>query len=830
MPLAMPSMPRIFSLLLKLVSTLVLITVLGIWLTYWLASRSLPDYDAAHTVAGISAPVEIARDNANVPHIFGATDADVYYGLGFAHAQDRLFQMMLLRRTAQGKLSEVYGQRTFATDALMRRLGLYAAAEASVAVQTPETAAALEAYARGVNAWIEEVNKGALGRGAPEFFLFPTEIAYWRPTDSIAILKLVAVQLSDQIPNEVLRARTSLLISPERLADLMPDAPGQGAALLPKYASLFPDVAPFTPASGTEYALAPFPEAGLAGASNVWAAAPGRSASGATLLANDPHLGFSAPGAWYLARLELSTGGVIGATVPGIPGVVSGRGEDFGWGITAAYLDDADLYVEKLNPDKEGEVLTPDGFKPMRTRPSIIQIKDAAPVTLTLQWSENGPILPPSAFDVGTITPPGHAMSVAWTALVSDDRSMSGVVALNHAHTMTSALAAGRDFAAPALNLALTDPDRVAMKVIGRAPLRDAAHQSKGRIPSPGWIATNRWQGWRSYDDLPEFDAGPDEIIGNTNNKTVDAPFPDHLSYHWGDSQRIQRWQRLMQSREVHTRESFIEVQNDVVSPSARALLPLVGADLWFTGEAAPEGTPERQRQRALDLLAEWNGEMNEHLPEPLIYYAWMRALQDRLIRDEIGPLSHEFTHVEPLFIERVYRNIDGASVWCDVLQSAPVETCTDIARLALDDALLWIGEHYSTNLESLRWGDAHIAKHDHPVLGHVPILKWVVNIRQSTSGGDNTLMRGVTSGEGDDPFANVHGAAYRGVYDFADPDSSVFITATGQSGHPLSRHYDDLGELWRRGEYVPMSLDPDLARAAGVGVTHLIPADAQDQ
>ena len=543
-------------------------------------------------------------------------------------------------------------------------------------------------------------------------------------------------------------------------------------------------------------------------------------------MANDPHLSFSAPGAWYLARLQLSTGGVIGASVPGIPAIVSGRHESFGWGITAAYVDDADLYIEKQNPDAPGEVLTPDGYKPLRSRPSIVQIKDADPVTLTLEWSDNGPILPKTAFDVDTITPPGHLVSVAWTALVPDDRSMSSVIALNHATTLTQAMVAARDFAAPALNLAMADPDRVQMKVIGRAPMRDALHQSKGRIPSPGWLEADRWQGWRDFDDLPLFTADRDGIIGNTNNKTVDAPFPDHLSYHWGDTQRIQRWQRLMQSREVHTRDSFIEVQNDVVSAAARNLLPLVGADLWFTGEAAPEGTPERQRQRALTLLAEWNGEMNEHLPEPLIYYAWMRALQDRLMRDEIGPLAREFTHVDPIFIERVYRDIGGASAWCDVIQSAPVETCTDIARQSLDDALLWIGEHYSTNLESLRWGDAHMAHHDHPVLGDVPLLKWVVNIRQSTSGGDNTLMRGVTAGDAPEPFANVHGAAYRGVYDFADPDSSVFVTATGQSGHPLSRHYDDLGELWRRGEYVPMSLDPELARAAGVGITHLVPEE----
>ncbi|MDG1736690.1 MAG: penicillin acylase family protein, partial [Paracoccaceae bacterium] len=276
--------------------------------------------------------------------------------------------------------------------------------------------------------------------------------------------------------------------------------------------------------------------------------------------------------------------------------------------------------------------------------------------------------------------------------------------------------------------------------------------------------------------------------------------------------------------RPIHTRESFIEAQQDSVSVAARTLLPLIGADLWFTGNAAADGSPERLRQRALELLANWNGEMNEHLPEPLIYSAWTRALQDRLIRDDLGPLATEYTHVEPLFIERVFRDVDGASVWCDVVQSADIETCSEISQQALDDALVWITDRYGSALESLRWGDLHQATHDHPVLGKVPVLQYFVNIRQSTSGGDHTLNRGVALGEGENPYQNHHGAGFRGVYDFADPDSSVFIIATGQSGHPLSRHYDDLGELWRRGEYVPMTLDPELAGAAATGVTVLQP------
>jgi len=395
---------------------------------------------------------------------------------------------------------------------------------------------------------------------------------------------------------------------------------------------------------------------------------------------------------------------------------------------------------------------------------------------------------------------------------------------LMEAKTIVDALVAAEDYVAPAQNLILVDRQQIAMKTIGAVPRRDPAHQSQGRMPTQGWIATNRWQGIMPYTSNPAFVAPVGGILGNTNNKTVDRPFPNHVSFLWGDTQRVQRWQRLMQNRQVHTRDSFIEAQLDTVSYTARSLLPLIGAELWFTGEAAPDGTIERLRQRALTLLAGWSGEMNEHLPEPLIYAAWLRSLQERLIQDELGPLAEEFDHVEPLFIERAFRDVNGAAVWCDVLQSAPVETCADMARLALDDALLWIGETHSGALESLRWGDAHQATHDHAVLGDAPVLRYFVNIRQSTSGGDNTLQRGRTKGTDPNPFHNVHGAAYRGVYDFADPDSSVFISSTGQSGHFLSRHYDDLAQLWRRGEYIPMSLDTDLARAAAVGITTLTP------
>jgi len=815
--------------LLRLVTLAVALSVVSVTVLFWIASRSIPDYDADWTVEGISAPVEIVRNTSAVPHIFGETDADVFFGLGMAHAQDRLWQMLMLRRTAQGRLSELFGPATVQVDDLMRRLDLDRYANASVAELEPETLAALEAYADGVNEWIRIVSDEALGRGAPELLLFEPEIAPWRPADSVALTLVMALQLTEHHEQEVQRARTSLALrDSDRLLDILPDAPGEGAAELVDFAALFDAPVPRFAESdpGPRHPLHPNRLGlGRAGASNVFAAAPSRSAAGGAILANDPHLNLTAPTIWYLARLELSTGGVIGATIPGMPFILVGRSERLAWGITVAYLDDIDLYVEELNPDNSEEYRTPDGWAPFETRREIIEIAGEAPVTITLRETENGPVIPGSHFDFGAVTPPGHVMSMAWTALTERNTSIQTGYKLMRADTIEDALAAGEDFVAPAQNLMLAGADgRIAMQVIGHMPWRSTQHATQARMPSPGWEEDNRWLGVTQYFANPRFVDPEGGLLGNTNNKSVDRDFPLHVSFDWGDAQRITRLTRLMQDRQVHTRDSFIEAQLDTVSAAARNVLPLVARDLWFIEEAAPDGTPERRRQRALELLAEWNGEMNEHLPEPLIYAAWMRALQQRLIRDELGPLASEFWQVEPVFLERVFRDVGGAAVWCDVVTSSVVETCTDIARLALDDAIQELVERYGTDVESWRWGAAHEARHDHQVLGDTALFSWIVNIRQPTSGGDFTLQRAATPGNGPDPYANIHAASYRGVYDFADPDSSVFITSTGQSGHPLSRHYDDLGELWRRGEYVPMTLDPDLARAGNLGVMVLTP------
>ena len=817
-------MLRLFRwLFISLIAVLV-VAAIGLGMLWYLGSRSLPDYSLTLDVAGLRAPIEIVRDANAVPHVFATSDEDALFGLGYAHAQDRLWQMTLMRRTAQGKLSEIFGSDTVETDRLMRALDIYNISLAAVEQQSPQTLRMLDAYAAGVNAWLTYVRENARGRGAPEFFVLPTGIAPWTAADSIAVMKLMALQMTDKAALEVLRAQAALrLDNPARLDDLFPLLPGAPIRSVPEYAALF-GAPSETYAQATPPPYWPLRAVGQAGASNAWAALPARTANQGAMLANDPHVPLTAPGTWMLARLELETGGVIGATIPGIPAILIGRSNTFTWGLTASYLDDQDLFLERVNPQNPDEYLTEDGAIAFETRASVLNIKDAAPITLNLRWSGNGPVIPGNAFGLRDIRPAGHEFSLSWTGLAVDDFSVAAAIGLMRANSVDEGKRAVAGLTAPSLNVVMADTTNIAMVSAGRMPARSPANETLGRLPAAGWVGVNAWQGSFPAAENPVIENPPGGIVLNTNNPVSEGAFPQHFSYDWGDGQRILRARDLLAARQFHTIESFVEIQNDTVSISARLLLPLMGRNLWFGDQDAPPGSHGAQRRDALSLLSQWNGDMSLHDAEPLIYAAWARALQRRILADELGQLATSFRQVDPLFLERVLRDFNGAASWCDITATTERETCTQMASLALDDAIYELQDAQGNAINRWRWGAAHQAFYENPVFGRMPIVGWFANIWHESSGGDQTLNRGISIGTGAAPYTNVNGAGFRMVVNLSNPDSSLYIAATGQSGHILSRYYDDMNQLWRQGEYLQMSLDPTQARGGAAGITNLTP------
>ena len=815
---------RIFRKAIAGLVLLVLCAVLGVTM---LASFSLPRFSGVERVAGIDARIEIVRDAHGIPRVFAKTPHDAWFAMGYVHAMDRLWQMDVARRLTQGRLSERFGAVALSTDRLMRALDMDGYAERALEGLSAEARGVLDAYASGVNARIEQNAAQGHGRGAPEFYVFGGEIDPWTPADSLSILKGMAFQISrGALAKEVKRGRMSLGLQPQQVHDLFPDYPGQGVGALPLIRSegqAMPDA--------TLFALGDLGDEFAAGASNAWAVDGRHTASRAPLLAADPHLPLTAPGIWHPVQVNGPGIALIGASLPGLPAIVIGRNDRIAWGITAAEIDDLDVFIEQTDPEDPTRYRTPDGWEAFDTRDETIRVHNGAPVEVMVRGTRHGPVLPITVAGLAAVTPRDHVPALSWTALSDDDTSFEALLNLNRAGTVAEALRAADDYVAPALNLVVADAETVGMGVAGRVPLRRLTSRIQGRLPSPGWKDDDDWIGWIEPSALPRTINPASGAVANANNRVGNADFPRHLSFDWDAPYRLNRILKQLGARETHSVESFRALQMDSVSEMARALAPLIGADLWEDGGAEEGAHP--LRGDALARLREWNGDMSERLAEPLIFTAWLDALVAELAADELGPLMEHYGGSRPLFIERVYRDLNDAGRWCDDVGTDDMaETCRDIAARALDRALEAMADRYGRDIDDWRWGEAHRALHRHSTLGEVGTtvmgielsLGPFVNIGHETSGGDYTLNRGAMTHAGADPYANVHAAGLRVVFDLADLDRSMFVVSTGVSGHPLSEYYDNLAPLWRSGDLVPMSTDRETIDSGALGTLVLAP------
>ncbi len=824
--------------LLKLIIiTSSILTILLIALTSfvsYLALNSLPDYNLKINDKNLKYPVEIIRDVNAIPHIYGKDDEDIFFALGLVHAQERIWQMMLKRKTMKGSLSEIFGEKSLRSDILYRTLNIYESARSSVEAQSDRTLKILEAYSNGINAHIQNISQNSLGRGGPEFFLVPPKITPWKPVDSIALLKLYALQSTDKANKEVFRTRLLMSgITPERINDLLKEPPLIGST------ENFSQIRKKSNLDGYSYKTQEFPslssnsKLGIPknenftvsqGASNVFAVSPSRSATGSTLMASDPHTRLTAPSKYMLVSLNLLSGTVTGGTLPGIPAIFIGKGEKLGWGLASSYLDDQDLYVEKINPNDPNQYITEDGPRNFKTREEIIRIKDKKSITITVKSTQNGPILSNDLYGVKEITPDNHLISIKWTGLHKADRTIETFFTLMQADTIEKAKKDLHLFVAPGQNILLADKKNIYMQSIGFLPNRGQEHSTQGKFPAVGWEKTNLWSNYLPFETHPKIENPKVGMLVNTNNRITDTAFPAHISYDWGDSQRIVRVTDLLTKREFHTVDSFIEIQTDTISISARILLPLLAKELWYENVSNKDSAFDKLKQDALKALLNWNGEMNKNNPEPLLYSSWIKTFQNILVSDSFTFNESDIDILKPLFLERVLRNINGAAAWCDIIQTETIETCDDMAKRSLNITLKKLKQEFGSNFSDWQWGNSHIAIHKSDFLGTIPFLSFFANIIHSTSGGDNTLMMTRSQKIKNNPFVATFGSAMRAIFDFSDENKSMFILSTGQSGHILSKHYDDQSILWQQQQYIPITTNKKLILLGSVGTVNLIP------
>lgn len=787
--------------LVTLVLTLVVaLPVLAGGAYLWLRT-SLPDYDGTVAVTGPSAPVEIVRDARAIPHIHAASRDDALFALGFAHAQDRLWQMEMLRRLGQGRLSEIAGEATLGVDRLVRTLGFYRLSEAIVEHMAPDARAALEAYAAGVNAYLE-TRGGAL---PPEFVLTGIDPEPWRPADSIVWGKVMTLQLSGNWYGERLRLALARHLSAEQIDDLWPATDGGGAVTLAAHAPLWRRVASLL-------GRGPIP-GGLdrgGGASNEWVVDGRHSASGLPILANDPHLGFQAPNLWYLARLEAPGLSVAGATVPGVPIMLLGQNDHVAWGLTTTNGDTSDLVIERLAPGDPGRYLTPDGARPFTTREEVIALRDGETRRVIIRETRHGPVVSDLWADDNPAEP-GHVIALRSTALGDDDLTAQAMMRLHAAGSVAEALESLRDYRAPQQNFVIADDaGSIAFIAAGDLPVR---RNGNGFMPVPGWTDAFAWTGMVPFEALPQAVDPPSGRLVNANNAVTGDGYPYFVSREYDAPYRAQRIADLLDDDPgPHTVARSIAMQADILSPAATALLPVLLA-------AGPGGDRAR---KAHALLAAWDGRMDRERPEPLIFTAWLRALNRALYEDE---LADSFERYWNLRADVVLHMLTRRPAWCDDVRTQATEDCGSRISAALDRALDDLAARHGDDPAGWRWGEAHRATFPHRVLDFVPVVRDFASFDIPVGGGWYTLDRNAPDiADEDAPYASVHGAGYRAVYDLADPGQSRVSVAGGQSGNPLSPHYRDMLSAWRDFDYLSLARDRDAVADKGVGTLRLVP------
>jgi penicillin amidase len=786
-----------------------------------IAASTVPPLSGTLKLAALTAPVAVVRDANAVPHVFGASVSDLYRGLGFAHAQDRLWQMELLRRAAQGRLSEVLGERTVDVDVFLRTLGLYRAAERSFE-RLPQVAKdLLSAYAEGVNGFLSRPTGLLETRLPPEFLLLRFKPEPWRPADSIAVIKMMALNLGANLGAEIQRLTLAAQgLNPAEIEDVMPLNADEHPPPLPDIARLYPlralDSGPPPARNAALEGLLNPP-----GASNSWVVAGSRTLSGHPLLANDPHLRLSAPSIWYLAHLGLeppgqSTINLLGASLPGTPVIVLGRGHSLAWGFTNAGTDVQDIFIEKVNPDNPGEYLTPVGWRPFEVEDMEIRIAGGGRRIVQRRATRHGPVLPASFRNLGRILGPSHVAALQWTALSGDDTTIAAGLFDPSIRTVEAFLDRTRYYVVPMQSMVVADTrGRIAMAAPGRVPVRDPANVLAGRAPVPGWEGTYDWKGFVPFAELPRVVDPASGAIGTANARIVDHSYPHLLTFDWEADYRQRRIRELVLERTGHDMPTMRAAQLDVRSLAFAELLPLM------LDAARPLVT---RHTGVLDQLASWDATMRADAVEPLLFAAWLRESVRAVFADDLGPAFDPFFAPRARAMVRLLRGEASSRDWCDDVRTPTRESCGEILARALSSAIEDLERRYGSDRSRWTWGSAHYALGENQVFARLPLVGRLFNIGTSSPGGPYTLNRGAMDFSQDDPFANRHASTFRAIYDLGNLDRSLFMQSTGQSGNPFSRYYRTFEQSWSEGHYIEIPTDRAAIERQAIGTWRLEP------
>jgi len=757
-----------------------------------LVLSTFPHRSGSLRVRGLRGPVSIATDARGVPAIRAQSIDDAMFGIGWAHARDRLWQMEFERRAGAGRLAEILGEAAVPADTFLRTIGFRRAAESAVRAATPEVRRLLEAYAAGVNAFL------AADRARPvELRILRDSVEPWTPADSIAWGKLMEWDLSRNAEDEIRLARVAEALGPERASELLPvnaatttilTADEWAPRAIPAAPPAALRLAPAAPWRSLAAELALLEPLGLGGGegtgSNSWVVSGARTESGFPLLANDPHLKLRMPPVWYLASLEAPGLAVAGATLPGIPFVLIGHNARIAWGATSLEPEVQDLFVERTDEARPGVYFHRGEWKPFVSRVERIRVRGGPEVSVTVRESVHGPLVGAVMSGALSVAP---EVALRWTGLHPEDRTAEAFWALDRASGWTEFLAGTALVHCAAQNFVYADLDgHIGYTSSGAMPVRPRAD---GRMPVSG-TGEDDWTGYVPFDDLPRvLDPARGFIVTANNRATPRDPYAFGLS--WAPPYRAARIAGLLTSKPKLTAEDFRRMQSDVVSLLARDLVPLLL-------DTRPRDDASKQ---ALDLLRGWNGEMDASSAAAAVYAAWYVELA-RMPDDELEGLPQRPTHGAFLL-----ESLRTDSPWCDDPRTPPRETCADFKSSSLSRGAAFLRGRLGPDPSRWSWGALHRLRIAHDAFDTVPILHRVFDLEAARGGDGATINVGGFSQ--DAAFRMTEGSSFRQVLDLSPQGKPRFALPGGQSGNVFDRRYRDLFPLWERGELFEMGEGP---------------------
>ncbi len=774
---------------------------------FYLWRRPLPTITGRLKLQGLRDRVEIIRDTWGVPHISAHNDEDVFFAQGFVHAQDRLWHMELNRRLPAGRLSEIVGEIAFGTDQLMRIVGLERAAKNDWMHASEDTVLALNAYARGVNAFLDtHQNKLPL-----EFTLLRFKPEPWRPLDSLLWIKMMAWGQGLNWDAELLRAAILDKLGPERTAQLL------GSDI----ADTNPIILNHTPIPGFDRLVSELNHAKTflnisapVGMSNNWVVDGTKSVTGKPLLANDPHLPLQMPSLWYEAHLMTPEWQAAGVSLPGVPLIVLGHNAEIAWGATNAFVDAQDLYIEQFDANDPTRYRVADGWEKAAVVREEIRVKgETHPRILDVTITRHGPLM--NAWSALMSDPNAPNLALQWVGYDAS-RTIHAALQLMRAKNWDDFIKSMRDWTEPALSFVYADrAGNIGYHLAGNTPIRK---NGKGATPVPGWSNEYEWAGIVPFDELPHSYNCAEHLYATANNCVVGAEYQHHLSLDTMNGFRAQRIIDLLNAQEKLSADDYARIQKDVYCIPAETFQKLTRAFYEkFVTHDALRGRGASARD-ALDLLNAWDCNLTPDSVAGALYETTLHFAMERLYKPWLGELTATFIGIgfHPLlhpingaYIDRAYLIalrilLNEESEWMRDAEGNPI-TSVDILAHALNDALNFLETNVAFDMQKWQWGKLHRASFNH-ALGVVKPLDKIFNRGPFPYGGDtSTVWQAAFIPKLPIPDEAVFTASWRQIMDVSDWDNSRGIHPTGQSGHPASRHYDDMMQAWLKGEHHPL-------------------------